>query len=45
MKVAIYGVFDYVPVGEYMIIKEPFFKEGDDGLPLISVEKPEHAIF
>ena len=46
MKIALCGLqVESIPIGEYMIIKEPFFKEANDGLPEIRVESPKDVIF
>ena len=46
MRIGIYNLAeDVIPLGTNIIIKEPFYKEANDCLPVIRVDNPSDCIF
>ena len=46
MRIAFYNLAEYcIPLGTNIIIKEPFYKEANDMVPMIRVDNPSDCIF
>ena len=46
MRIAFYNLSeDCIPLGTNIIIKEPFYKEANDMVPMIRVDNPSDCIF
>jgi len=46
MRLSFYGLNEsIIPKGIFILIKEPYYKEANDLLPIIRVDQPKDAIF